>query len=60
VTPAILKTLKELMSETNTNEKDICEVYGVDELSDLFSDEAGKITTTLLKKKQLGKTDEAA
>jgi len=53
VTPVNLKTIKELMIETETEEKAICDVFGVDELVDLFTDEAGKIVTMLLKKKQI-------
>lgn len=53
ITPSVLKTIKELMIETETEEKNICEAFGVDELVDLFSDEAGKITDMLLKKKQV-------
>ena len=53
ITPAILKTIKELMIETDTEEEKICETFGVEELVDLYTDEAGKTTTMLLKKKQV-------
>ena len=44
-------TIKELIQDTDTKEPDFLELYGVEDLKDLYSDEAGKITTALLLKK---------
>jgi len=40
--------IKDLIEKTKYNEKDICDKYGVDDLRDLYSDEAGDIVTKLL------------
>lgn len=51
VTPSIIKVINELAVHTNTEVKAVCDVYGVDELTDLFADEAGAAVTMLTKKK---------
>ncbi len=43
------KTIKKLIKETGSKEDDICSKYGVDDLKDLYVDEAGDLTTKLLK-----------
>jgi len=53
VKPSIIKEIIKLSEETETNVKDICNIYGVDELQDMFEYEAGEAMTMLLKKKQI-------
>ena len=57
VTIPNVKTIKELAEETKTELKDICENFGVDEIKDLYFDEAGAAMTMLLKKKELQKDE---
>lgn len=47
-----LKMLEKLAIETETKEEDILKNYGVDDLRDLFIDEAGEAVSMLLKKKE--------
>ncbi len=53
------ETIKKLIAETDTNEAEVCEKFGIDDLMDLYTDEAGELTTLLLRKKQKmeGKND---
>jgi len=53
VTPSVVKTMIELAEETDTKHQDICDVYGVDYLTDLFTEEAGGAVSMLLKKKDI-------
>ena len=47
------ETIKKLIEETKTVKSEVCELFGVDELMDLYTDEAGALITMLLKKKQI-------
>jgi len=47
------ETIIKLIEDTKTNIYGICENFGVDDLKDLYVDEAGKITTLLLRKKEI-------
>ena len=53
VTPANAKTIIKLTVETETSQKDICSIYGVDDITDLFASEAGDAITKLAKKKTI-------
>jgi hypothetical protein len=53
ITPSVVKTIKELAIETETDLKHICDAYGVDEVTDLFADEAGAAVSALVKKKAI-------
>lgn len=53
VTPSIIKNIIELADETETDVDIICNRYGVDDLQDLFTDEAGYAITMLVKKKTI-------
>jgi len=48
-----VKIIKELSIETDTDLGDICDNFGVDDVKDLYFDEAGSAITSLLKKKEL-------
>ena len=48
VTPSIAKNILELADKTKTDMKDILDNYGVDNVRDLFKDEAGAVTDILL------------
>lgn len=52
ITPSIVKNVKDLAEETHTKIEDILTNYGVDDIHDLFSKEAGEITSLLLHKKK--------
>lgn len=45
------ETIIKLVEETKSNKNAICESFGVDDLKDLYTDEAGTITTMLLREK---------
>jgi len=48
-----------LVKDTETDDKSLCEQFGVDDLKDLYADEAGKITDLLvLKKTKMEKVEE--
>lgn len=55
----VLKDIKKLMEEIDIEKDSICEPFGVEELADLYTDEAGRIVTMLLKKKQIKESNEA-
>lgn len=58
LTKATYDIIQELMEDTETDKKSLCEKYGVDDLKDLYTDEAGKITDLLvLKKSKLEEKD---
>ncbi len=46
-----------LVKETDSSNEWACEKFGVDDLKDLYTDEAGRLVTMLLKKKQLMEAD---
>ncbi len=52
ITPSIVKSITDLAEETHTKMEAILENYGVDDIRDLFSAEAGIITNHLLHKKK--------
>ncbi|WP_345985297.1 Rad52/Rad22 family DNA repair protein [Sulfurimonas sp. HSL-1656] len=52
VTPSIVKKIEELAEKTDTDVKSICDNYGVDEIVDLYGDEAGEAIALLLRKQK--------
>jgi len=53
-----VKAIKKLIKDTGTDEKAVCEAYGVDDIRDLFSHEAAEIVMLLTKKLQRMKEEE--
>jgi hypothetical protein len=53
VKPSIVKSIKDLADETTTDLKKICDAYGVDDVVDLFEDEAGQVVSGLAKRKTI-------
>jgi hypothetical protein len=57
VQPSVMKTIVELAEDTQTDIKAICDNFGVDELHDMYTDEAGTAVQMLLTKKQHQEND---
>lgn len=52
ISKTVYETIEKLIIETKSNTAAICESYGIDDLKDLYSDEAGSLTTLLLRTKE--------
>jgi len=57
---SVYDTIIKLIKETKSDKEWACEKFGVDDLKDLYTDEAGALTTMLLKKKQLMEAEDEA
>ena len=60
LTKTVYDDIIKLIKETDSSDEWACEKFGVDDLKDLYSDEAGRLVTMLLKKKQLMEAEDEA
>lgn len=60
VEKVIVESIEKLIKETETDESEVLEFYGVEDIRDLYGSEAGQLVTLLTKKQQRQKEEEDA